>query len=91
MEMRALVGEALVTVIRRRTTLHGEPGSLLTLLPVGGPARGVGTKALRYPLVGEELFPASTRGVSNEFLEPVAIVDLEHGVLLAVQPTGGVR
>jgi thiamine pyrophosphokinase len=91
MDVRALVGEALVTVVRRRTTLHGEPGSLLTLLPVGGPARGVSTKALRYPLAGDDLFPASTRGVSNEFLEPVAIVELEQGVLLAVQPTGGVR
>jgi thiamine pyrophosphokinase len=91
MDVRALVGEALVTVVRHRTTLHGEPGSLLTLLPVGGPARGVGTKALRYPLAGEDLFPSSTRGVSNEFLEPVAIVELEQGVLLAVQPTGGAR
>jgi thiamine pyrophosphokinase len=91
MEVRALIGEALVTVVRSRTTLRGEPGSLLTLLPVGGAAHGVRTKALRYPLAAEDLFPASTRGVSNEFLEPVAIVELDGGVLLAVQPDGGVR
>jgi thiamine pyrophosphokinase len=91
MEISALIGEARVTVVRRRATLRGEPSSLLTLLPVGGRARGVRTKALRYPLVGEDLMPASTRGVSNEFLEPVAIVELDAGVLLAVQPEGGVR
>jgi thiamine pyrophosphokinase len=91
MEISALVGDARITVVRRRTTLRGEPGSLLTLLPVGGPARGVRTKALRYPLVAEDLLPASTRGVSNEFLEPVAIVEVDDGVVLAVQPEGGVR
>jgi hypothetical protein len=29
--------------------------------------------------------------VSNEFVEPVAVVELDEGVLLAVQPTGGAR
>jgi thiamine pyrophosphokinase len=91
MDVSALVGTGRITVVRRRTTLHGRPGSLLTLLPVGGPARGVRTKALRYPLVAEDLFPTSTRGVSNEFLEAVAIVELDDGVLLAVQPEGGVQ
>jgi thiamine pyrophosphokinase len=87
----ALVGDARVTVVRDRGELHGEPGSLLTLLAVGGAARRVRTKGLRFPLVDEDLFPGSTRGVSNEFTEPVAVVELDGGVLLAVQPDGAFR
>src|SRR4051794_8980734 len=35
MQVSALLDVARITVVRRRTTLRGEPGSLLTLLPVG--------------------------------------------------------
>ncbi len=91
MQVSAIVGGARVTVVRSRAELHGEPGSLLTLLAVGSPARGVRAKALRYPLADDVLFPASTRGVSNEFLEPLAVVEVDEGVLLAVQPGRGGR
>ena len=43
-------------------------GDLCTLLPLGGPALGVPTEGLRFPLRGETLEPGSTRGVSNELL-----------------------
>jgi thiamine pyrophosphokinase len=89
--VQALVGEARITVVRDRAELRGAPGSLLTLLPVGGAANGVRTKGLRFPLAGETLSPGETRGVSNEFVEPAAVVELDDGVLLAVQPTGGAR
>jgi thiamine pyrophosphokinase len=91
LRLSAHVGRALVTVVRRETELHGAPGDLLTLLPVGGAARGVRTKGLRYALTHEDLPDGTSRGVSNEFLEPVATVDLDRGVLLAVQPEGGER
>ena len=87
----ALVGDARVTVVRSVAELQGEPGGLVTLLAAGGVARGVRTKGLRFPLAGEELYPGSSRGVSNEFVDPVALVGLDAGVLLAIQPTGGAR
>ena len=45
----------------------GEPGELVSLLAVNGPAEGVTTEGLAYPLRGETLEPGSTRGVSNVF------------------------
>jgi thiamine pyrophosphokinase len=66
--------------------LHGAPGDLVSLVPVHGPATGVTTEGLRYPLRGEDLVPGSTRGVSNVLLGTEAVVRLETGVLLAVQP-----
>jgi thiamine pyrophosphokinase len=87
----ALAGPARFTVVRGDTELRGERGSLLTLLALGGAAHGVRTKGLRYPLAGETLHPGSTRGVSNELTDRVATVEVDDGVLLAIQPTGGAR
>jgi thiamine pyrophosphokinase len=83
-EVRALVGPARLHVVRDRLELHGTPGDLLTLLAVAGPARGVTTTGLRYPLADEALEPGSTRGVSNELIAPRARVQVTDGVLLAV-------
>ena len=82
----AVLGETRVAVIRSSRTLGGETGDLLSLLPVHGPAMGVTTTGLEYPLRGEPLEPGSTRGVSNVFSAPIATVTLERGTLLALQP-----
>ncbi len=85
-EVEAWFGPARLHVVRRRTVVTGTPGELLTLLALGGPAHGVRTEGLRYPLQGETLRPGSTRGVSNELLGPEAVVDVAEGVVLAVAP-----
>jgi thiamine pyrophosphokinase len=72
-------------------TVCGLPGSLVSLLPAGGPARGIVTRGLRYPLSDEELGPGTSRGVSNELVDAVATVELASGALLVVQPFGGER
>lgn len=83
----ARVGDAFVTVVHERVELGGTPGSLCSLLPLGGAAVGIVTEGLRYPLRHETLVPGTTRGVSNEFVGTRASVALESGVLLAVVPT----
>jgi thiamine pyrophosphokinase len=84
--VRARIGDAEVIVVREHAELSAAPGALCSLLPVGGPAEGVRTEGLRFPLDGETLVPGSTRGVSNEFVVPVATVTVERGALLAVLP-----
>ena len=54
-------------MIRGERTLVGEPGELISLFAVHGPASGVVTEGLVYPLRGETLEPGSSRGVSNVF------------------------
>ena len=85
-ELDALVGGALVHVVRGTRSLAGSPGELLTLLALGGPAAGVSTDGLAYPLRAETLVPGSSRGVSNVFEAPEATVTVDRGVLLAVRP-----
>jgi thiamine pyrophosphokinase len=67
-------------------SLAGEPGAVLTLLALGGPAHGVTTAGLRWPLRAETLEPGSTRGVSNEIVSGPVRVEIAGGSLLAVGP-----
>jgi thiamine pyrophosphokinase len=85
-QIDAFMGEARVHVLRGERELEGEPGELFSLLAVNGPAEGVTTKGLAYPLRGETLEPGSSRGVSNVFAADRARVTVERGVVLAVRP-----
>jgi thiamine pyrophosphokinase len=85
-EVEAWIGNAYLSVIRDSTVLRGAPGDLVSLVPLNGPARGVVTDGLLYPLRDEDLPLGSTRGVSNELAAPEASVRLRSGVLVAVQP-----
>lgn len=89
MQIEARVGTSRITVIRHRSDLDGAEGDLVSLLAVGGPASGVRTEGLVYPLRGERLEAGSTRGVSNVFAAVRASVSLDDGTLLAVQPGNG--
>jgi thiamine pyrophosphokinase len=82
----ALVGDAVVHVVRGERTIAGKPGALLTLLALGGAATGVVTEGLEYPLAAETLEPGSSRGVSNVFVETEARLTVATGVLLAIRP-----
>jgi thiamine pyrophosphokinase len=86
--LEARFGRARLTVIRpgHPATLTGEPGELVSLLPVHGPARGVTTGGLLYPLADEDLVAGTTRGVSNELAAPSGSVRVREGALVAVQP-----
>ena len=85
-EITARFGPARIDVIRGEGALEGEPGELLSLVALHGPAEGVRTEGLVYPLAGETLEPGSSRGVSNVFTSRTARVSVEHGVLLAIRP-----
>jgi thiamine pyrophosphokinase len=85
-EIDAQLGLASVHIIRRERSLNGVPGELVSLFALHGPALGVVTEGLLYPLRGETLAPGSSRGVSNVFAAGVARVTLKQGVLVAVRP-----
>ena len=82
----AWIGSAHLVVVRDDTVLEGRPGSLVSLVPLGGPAQGIRTDGLRYPLHDEALDPGTTRGVSNEFVDPSARIRIRTGTLLAIRP-----
>jgi thiamine pyrophosphokinase len=86
LDVEAFIGHACVHVVRGELVLTGRPGERLSLLPVHGPAIGITTEGLRYPLVNEDLPAGTTRGCSNEFAGERARITIEGGTLLCVQP-----
>lgn len=86
LEIEWVAGTARARVVHDAAELHGSVGETVSLVPVGGPARGVTTVGLRWSLTEEDLAFGSTRGVSNEFARPVAGVRLRGGTLLAIKP-----
>lgn len=84
-EVVAEMGGARVTVVRARAVLRGDAGDLVSLLPAHGPARGVRTEGLRFPLADEDLPPGTSRGVSNQLEAAEAVVTLREGTILAIQ------
>ncbi len=81
-------GRVTVSIVRpgRRTMVCGDPGDLVSLVPMHGSAVGVTTDGLRWPLADAELPVGTTIGISNELVERQGWVTCAGGVLLAVQP-----
>jgi thiamine pyrophosphokinase len=86
LELDAFLGRAIAHIVRRDRTFAGEPGELISLLPLHGPATGVVTEGLVYPLRSETLEPGSSRGVSNVFAGTEARVTVAQGVLAVLRP-----
>jgi thiamine pyrophosphokinase len=84
----ALLDAALVSVVHGGggVTFRGEPGDVVTILPMHGDAEGVVTVGLEYPLQGETLPAGTTRGVSNVMSGNEASVSIERGTVLVVRP-----
>jgi thiamine pyrophosphokinase len=86
--VEAWVGAAHVLALQgpAQAKLDGAAGAFVSLIPVAGDADGVVTEGLRFPLRGERLPAATTRGVSNELTGGPALVALDRGALVVVVP-----
>ena len=91
LDIDAFIGPALVHVVREHRAIEGEPGELVSLFALHGPAEDVRTQGLAYPLDAQTLEAGSTLGVSNVLVGERASVSLGSGVLLAVRPRGGAK
>lgn len=64
--------------------IHGQPGDMVSLIPLAGKASGITTEHLEYPLQGGELTFGSTRGISNVLLEETGTISINGGLLLCI-------
>jgi thiamine pyrophosphokinase len=76
--------QALLASSSKPAILQGNPGDLVSLLPVGGDVQGVTTSGLAWGLQGDTLEFGFTRGVSNEMTATEARIEVESGSLLVV-------
>lgn len=84
--VRWLAGNDLVIPVRDEVTVEARARALVSLIPIGGPARGVSTSGLRWELEDEDLDPTSSRTVSNQFLGNRATVAVRDGVVVVIIP-----
>lgn len=87
-EIDWLSGRGRAHVVRGTRHLHGDVGTTLTLLAMGGAAGGVTTRGLHWELDESVLEPGSSLGLSNRLESPVAEIRVETGTVLAVFPGG---
>jgi thiamine pyrophosphokinase len=82
--IRLLDGPQEIILLRAGEThlLSGQVGDIVSLVPLGGHARGITTTGLEYPLTDGMLYFGATRGISNVMLGDQATVRLEEGLLL---------
>jgi thiamine pyrophosphokinase len=64
--------------------IEGQAGDTLSLIAVGGDARGVTIEGCEYPLNDAVLPFGKTLGISNVLSEPAARVSVKDGIVLAI-------
>lgn len=62
--------------------LKGQPGDLLSVLPITEKVTGITLKGLEYPLMNATMEMGSSLGISNCFTREVASVSIETGMLI---------
>jgi thiamine pyrophosphokinase len=93
LDLRLVRGASTVRSLHAggRVELEARAGDIVTLLPVGGDARGVRTIGLRWALDGATLALGRSRGLSNVVVATPASVQLEQGTLLLVVSSPSVQ
>lgn len=71
-----------VVLISSELTLKKREGWYLSLLPIGGEAKGVTVTGVAYPVEKETYVLESSLGVSNQITEKEAKISIEDGFLL---------
>jgi len=66
------------------TTIAGQPGDTVSLIPLRGDAEGVTAEGLEWPLCEEALSFGPARGISNVLVAEQAHVSVQQGLLLCV-------
>jgi thiamine pyrophosphokinase len=64
--------------------IQGQPGDIVSLIPISDDVSGVTTQGLEYPLDDEPMHLGATRGISNTLIHSDGTVSLKHGSLICV-------
>jgi len=83
-DVRLVDGPQTAFIIRDQATLVGAPGDTVSLIPLGGAARGITTAGLAFPLHDGALPFGPALGISNEMTAHQARVQVRKGMLLCV-------
>ena len=84
--IKLLDGKQEIYLVSKAAPVHvfGNPGDIVSLIPVSGDVVGITTKNLEYALNDEILFFGASRGVSNVMTTQSASISLKDGSLICI-------
>lgn len=74
-----------IIITDRDIEIYGNPGDIVSIIPVSEKVTGVTLIGLEYPLTNKELLFGAPRGISNVFLSDRATVKVQSGYLLIMK------
>ena len=83
-DVRIIEGNQMAFLIRDSAQISGNPGDLVSILPIGGDAIGITNDGLEWPLDNATLPLGTTRGISNVLVGKQAHISVRQGMLLCV-------
>lgn len=87
-DLTAHVGASRIHILQPGHGIQCEatPGQTISLIPLGGKAKGVTTTGLKWNLTKDTLMPFASRGVSNVAIDERVTVQVKRGHLAVVIP-----
>lgn len=74
-----------IVLVKDEVFIRGEAGDCLSLFTLTSETCGIVTEGLKFPLKNENLYFASTRGLSNELTVSPAKITIDSGLLLIIK------
>ncbi|WP_129596334.1 thiamine diphosphokinase [Anaerophilus nitritogenes] len=65
--------------------IEGELGEYLSIIPLSEKVEGITLKGLKYPLSNATIHIGSSVGISNEFEEKKALIEIKKGIILIIK------
>lgn len=65
--------------------IEGDVGQSISVVPIGGSAKGVTLEGLEYPLNNHNIDLDSSLGISNKFAQKEATISVKEGILLVIK------
>ncbi len=84
-DARILTDDSDIFIVRKPVIINGVPGKTITLLSLSPYTYFTGTRGLKYELKEEKLDFSPVRGLSNEFIDKKAKLDIREGTLLVIR------
>jgi len=83
-DIKLLSKNSELFICKQNQQIRGQPGDIISLIPISDVVKGIKTQGLEYPLEYEDLNRWEARGISNLMIEEQAKLHFVSGVLLCV-------
>ncbi len=74
-----------ITIVSDALKMKCRMGEIVSIIPIGGDAKGVTLKGLEYSLTDHDIKMGSSLGISNKSVSKEIIISVKDGILLVVK------